>query len=406
MANQDKNLIFLCILASIHVFGLTHRLGEFVYDAIDLLFMGFVGLFILVYAPKTAGIPIQFRFFTPPIFFLFFSLVVSTFSCWFFHGQSPVLTLLAMRYFFYFFIYFMLIQLSIDKDYIVRVSVLLATCYMLVFLAQILLFPIEIVPLGSVKDFDRGLLRVRVEGVGFLTLTSFYMLNQYVIDKTKILRLCFFFLGTLFIFLLGFRTLLATFLLCSFGVFLLAESSFGKRLWSVCITVMVLVLLYQAPPVQDYISGMIETTQEQTEQGEDYIRVQTFDFLFNQVNVGAGTLFFGNGFPFVGSEYADLVVGVGVNQYGYVTADLGFLGFVFNYGILSLIALFNIYRIAIFKRLPRDSIYLNMFFLYLFLSSFTTAEAYRAGMFGVQMIALYLISYTAWESHSLKLQER
>ena len=37
-----------------------------------------------------------------------------------------------------------------------------------------------IVPLGHTDEFDRGFLRLRLEGVGFITLTAFYSLNRFL----------------------------------------------------------------------------------------------------------------------------------------------------------------------------------------------------------------------------------
>jgi hypothetical protein len=102
--------------------------------------------------------------------------------------------------------------------------------------------------------------------------------------------------------------------------------------------------------------------------------------------------------PFDGTSYGNYVLGIGARDDGFISADLGLLGFVFNYGILSLIAFINIYRIAIFSRLPKEHLYLNIFFFYLLISSVTTSESYRSGIFGVQMLALYLIAYIRFEN--------
>jgi hypothetical protein len=46
---------------------------------------------------------------------------------------------------------------------------------------------------------------------------------------------------------------------------------------------------------------------------------------------------------------------------------------------------------ALLSRVPKDMMYLNFYFLYLLMVSFTTMEIYRGGVFAVEAIVLYLI---------------
>jgi hypothetical protein len=156
--------------------------------------------------------------------------------------------------------------------------------------------------------------------------------------------------------------------------------------------------LMQVESVSFFFSEMLELTVGQFEEGDEYIRLRTFDFLFGDVNAGLGSIIFGNGMPFAGTAYGNLVLGVGVDMFGYISADLGLIGFVFNFGLVSLLALLNIFRIAIFKKLPKDSLYLSVFFIYVLISSVTTAEIYRAGMFVVEAVGFYLITLIYFES--------
>jgi hypothetical protein len=256
-----------------------------------------------------------------------------------------------------------------------------------------MLFPTAIVPLGHAVEFERGFLRLRLEGVGFLTLSAFYCLNKYLVDRKKLMHLSFFILCFVFVYLLGFRTLLVTFL---FSSFLLVAIYYGSFLKILLFSVFLLLIgfgMLQLEGINLFFMDMVALTVGQADKGEDYIRFLTFNFLFSEVNNGLGSLVFGNGMPFAGTTYGDLVLGVGVDMFGYISADLGLIGFVFNFGLLSLIALLNIFRIAIFTKLPKDSIYLSIFFIYVLISSVTTAEVYRAGMFVVEAVGFYLVTY-------------
>jgi hypothetical protein len=336
--------------------------------------------------------------FAKPIIFFAGALVVSSLSGYYYHEQNPLLTLLAMRYFLYFLVFFCLIVLSVSKEYLIKVIVVFAFIYMFVFTLQLILFPTAIVPLGHTDKFDRGFLRLRLEGVGFITLTAFYALNTFLITKRKVF-IALYLLCFIFVFILGFRTLLATFLLSSFLLAFFFERHLFKRFLSVIYTLLIILIFIQFEIVQNFIIAMVDKTNEQVGQGDEYIRLMTFDFLFNKVNVNLGSLFFGNGMPFDGTSYGNLVLGYGARDNGFIAGDLGLIGLVFNYGILSILAFLNIYRIAIFKKLPREYLYLNIFFFYLVISSITSGEIFRAGIFGVQMIGLYLIVLISCENN-------
>jgi hypothetical protein len=391
--------LVIVLLCSVHVFGLYYRLSGYLYDLIDLIYFSIAFVFLIKFlnSKKSYNIPRKELLFSKPILFFACALVLSSFSGLYYHGQNPILTLLASRYFLYFIVYFILVMMGVKKERLIKLIILLAIGYMIVFSLQLLLFPTEIVPLGRTDQFDRGFLRLRLEGVGFVTLSGFYCLNQFLVDKTKLKHLLFFLLCFFFIFILGFRTLLATFLISSVVLVFFLEKSIIRRITSLSFVVVVALVLSQLAAVQEYIAAMNEYTDQQINMGESYIRLLTYDFLFNKVNAGWGSLIFGNGRAFEGTQYGSLVLGYGAKN-GYIAADLGLIGFSFYYGITSTLAFIYIFAKAIFKRLPKDSIYLNVYFLYLIISSFTTAEIFRAGIFGAEMVGLYLVTYFAYEN--------
>jgi hypothetical protein len=400
MKKSNKLILFICLLCSVHFFGLHYQLGGKVYDVIDFIYLiiAFLMMVKFVQSDYQHKIPLKELIFLKPIFIFFFCLMISSLSCYYYHEQFPLYTLLAMRYFAYFLIYFILIMLGFSKEYIIKIVLFFAVLYMVVFSIQLVIFPTAIVPLGRTDEFERGFLRLRLEGIGFVTLSAFYCLNNYLSQPSKVKYLLFYLLCFLFVFILGFRTLLATFILSSIMLVLIYYNSFITRIISIIILIIFAFILIQVPSVQDFYYAMAEKTNGQMELGEDYIRFLTFNFLFQDVNVNFGSLFFGNGMPFEGSSYGDLVVGIGVKAYGFISADIGLLGMVFNYGILAVLAFLNIFRIAIFTEVPKNGVYLKVFFFYLIISSITTAEVFRAGIFGVEMLGLYLITRIKYDN--------
>ena len=399
-------LFIYIILCSVHFFGLHFLLGSYANDLIDFTYFIILGVLLLanyLFSSKNYKYPKKHRLFIKPIIFLFIALFISAIFGYVFHDQPLYRTILGMRYFSYFLMFFIFLSFGIKKEHLIKIIITGAFLYIIVFTLQLFLYPKQIVPFGPELDFDRGFLRIRLEGVGFITLTAFYSLNRFLVTKKSKKYLLLYFICFFYVFILGFRTLLVTFVLASALLVILNNGIRLVKNLKVLIPLSIgIIFLFQLTVVQDFLFDAIERTESQLDMGDEYIRFFTYDFLFNTVNVNYWTLFFGNGFPVEGSDYGNLVLIKGAKENGLISADLGLIGFVFNYGILSLLFFLNIFRVAIVKKVSKDSIYLKVFFIYLIISSITTAEIFRAGMFGVQMIALYLVTIASFD---LKLKE-
>ncbi len=388
-----KNQVLISILCSVHIFGLYYSIGDFVYfilDGIGLLII-FKNYLEFTYSKN------QNDSFKGPIYLLFICLIVNSISCLIYHDQDIVATLVAMRYFLYLGIYFVLSNAKLSKFYLEKIIVYGATIYLIVFLIQVVIFPLKIVPTGRIDGLDRGLLRFRIEGAGFLMLAGFLFLNRFILYKHK-LQLIKYFICLAGLFMLGFRTLLIVAILCSVVLIFRTLNKPLKIVPYLIFISVALYFIYNVPFVNDFINNSSEETSNQLEAGNDYIRFQTFDFYFNKVNVDELSLIFGNGFPQEDSGYGKMVTSQGVESNGYIFADIGLIGFAIIYGILSLVALLWISFKAIFYKLPKDSIYLSIYFLYLLLSSITTVEIYRIGIFGIEALALYLINVSKYSN--------
>lgn len=389
-----KNNIYLilCLLCSVHFFGLYHVASDRLYDLIDLVYYILIGLVFLglFYSGAKLAVSKQEKVGLLLLFLFFFSLFISVLSCYFYHGQAMHLTIVAMRGFSYFLVFPLLLVLRPTLQTIERIIVVGFIIYALVFLLQVFLFPIEIVPLGRIEGLDRGLLRVRVEGVGFATLGGLIGLFKYF-KYGEVKWAVIYIISLVMVFMLGFRTLLFTYFLASFLLVLLSSDvARARKILVVFSAVIFSLVLYFSGVLDRYIEAVSDRTIEQIELGDDYIRIQTFRFLFDEVST-AGALLFGNGMASEHSLYGDLVLRQGVDMYGYISADLGLLGFLFHYGFFGLLAFLAIYLYGLFCKGWGESTPYKIFFIYLIVSSFTTAEIFRAGMYGIQMMALYFI---------------
>ena len=395
-----KVIVIFAVICSIHAYGLYYIVFPGGSDAFDALFYGIVFLtFILALYFYSFNYSENKRYKTVfyAINFLFLALILSSLSGWHFQGQNPLTGLFSARYFAFYLLFFLLCLFSPSKKFVLRLIFIFALGYILVFSIQLFIYPYQIVPFGSVEDFDRGLLRVRVEGVGFLTLGGLLALNHYLRYK-KNLFLLLFIVAVVYIFLLGLRTLTLAYLLSAlFLVFLLYKNDLRKMLISLVSISLLSFLLYFSGVLDDYYEIFYEHTIDQIEMGDEYIRFQTFDFLFNYVSPGWEALIFGNGVANENSPYGRILIGLGANQLGFIVADLGLIGYVFYFGIFGIVAFLAVYLKVVFSSGGEHSMAIRVFFVYLLISSFTTAEIFRAGMFGVSMIALYLYVLEGWE---------
>ncbi|MGR3812135.1 hypothetical protein [Jiulongibacter sp. NS-SX5] len=297
-----------------------------------------------------------------------------------------------MRYFFYLLIYFQLQKRILNVDWLERVIFILSIVYMVLFALQYFLFPIKILDYGSIKEIDRGLLRFRIEGAGFLMLSTFMALNRFIL-KRKVAFFLFYCLGMFFLFLLGFRTLLVSGLISSlFLVIKLAKRPFHV-FRNIAVAIILFLPILRIQQVERYISSMTEISLNQLNSGDDYIRKRTFKFYMEKVNIDEISLLFGNGFPQENSKYGKLTNN-GSKVYGYIFADLGIVGFAIIYGLITTLFFLWIVIKAIIIKTDRSQYYLSAYFLYIFIACFTTAELYRTGIFGIQALGLFLISRT------------
>jgi hypothetical protein len=400
-----KVIIIFAVICSIHAYGLYYPVFSGGSDLFDALFYGVIFLtFILALNFYSFNYDENKRYKT--IFyatsFLFFALILSSLSGWYFHDQNPLTGLFAARYFAFYLLFFLLCLFAPSKEFVLKLIFIFALGYILVFSIQLVIYPYQIVPFGSIENFDRGLLRIRVEGVGFLTLGGLLALNHYL-RYNKPIFLVFFIIAVVYIFLLGFRTLTLAYLLSAlFLIFLLYKSDMKKMLMSVVSLSLLIFAFYFSGVLDAYYEVVSERTIEQIEMGDDYIRFQTFDFLFNYVTPGWEALVFGNGVANEHSSYGQILIELGANRLGFIVADLGLIGYVFYFGIFGVVAFLTVYLRVIFSSGGEHTMAIRAFFAYLLISSFTTAEIFRAGMFGVSMIALYLYVLEGWESEKIR----
>jgi len=385
--------VVILILLSIHFWGYV-GINPSLYSLTNLLALGIMGISMV----RTLGTPnLRFSSF---IFLYLFGIILNILSAKINNGQSLRDTTFSFFNYYFIIFYFYLHDKKISRKDLEVIILVFAVLYSIFYLWQEEVFPRRLFH-GSIYS-NRGTLRIRIEGNGFLMLAYFMLLTKFLLQR-KIWQIV---LAVIFFVILlkgGFRTLTAgAILLSGLTLLIMVKYSPVNYLMIVIVTVLFIGVL-QLPGYSYIINSMINTTEEQQEQGDEYIRHQQYEYFTEAYPKNSSYYIVGGGLPGGYGPYADYM-GLLVEQYGFYWVDLGLIGFYFVIGLIALLGLLGYSLKGVFLKLPPDGLYLNMYFAYLIIVSVTTMEIYRPGIFVVQAIGLYLIDIARDEYKELNYQ--
>lgn len=322
------------------------------------------------------------------IMFFLLGLILNIFSAYFKHGQEFKDTFLSMGYFYFILLYFFFHEIKPSKKDLENIIVGFALVYTIFFFVQRFAFP-RIYFLENIF-YDRGTVRMRISGDGFLMLAYFLLLNRYLL-KHKIRDLVIALLFFLVLLLSGFRSLTAGCVLLSGFLFLKLVKYSPLNYVLIILAVVAFIGILQLESTSNIIDEMIHASEQQKEQGDRYIRKIQFEYFTKQYPQNNSYYIVGGGFPGARGGYSHQM-GWMVQEYGFYWVDLGLMGFLLVMGgIATLGLLFPVFN-GIFMKLPTDSLYLNVFLVFLVITTnITLDQLYRFGMFGVIGIVLYMI---------------
>lgn len=386
---MKKTIFIVLLLFSIHFWGIKYVPQKFnAENLISWLVMG-ICFFKVIHKKE-----LHFR---NAIILFLIGIFVNILSAYINQGQSPYDTFLSFGYYYFILFYFVLHDLQLSRKYLENIIIIFAILYSLVYIIQVLVYPLPLVSGGM--DESRGTIRLRIAGNGFLVLAYFLMLNRFLLKRNLIYILTAL---AFFIILLmgGFRTLTLGALLLS-GFMFIKLVKFNIKNYALLVFVVLLFMgLLQFKGISNIYNGMVGSTDELIKQGDKYIRVVQLDFFFNKFPKNISVYFLGSGLPGGKSAYYLSMLSYSVNL-GIYWVDLGLIGFYIIIGPLALAGLLWYTIKAILFKIPKDKLYLNFYFAYLLIVSITTMEIFREGIFAVHAIGLYLIDEGVGESSIL-----
>lgn len=390
---MKKTVFLIFVLFSINFWGFTSLPGKF-HLATNILSFGLLSLITLISLKKK---PMRFK---GAILLFVLGIFVNILSAYLNHDQKPIHTFFVFGSYFFILLYFLLHEFRLSAGFLESVIISLAIVFSVFYIIQVIAYPTPIFSESMLEN--RGTIRIRIKGNGFLILGYFLLLNRFLLYKNTIHILL---AGAFFIVLLmgGFRTLtLATLVLSVYMFFKTAKLS-PKNYLLVLPLVLLFAGMLQFKGVSNIVDGMIHSSERQIEEGDDNIRLVTLSYFYNDFPTNKSVFLMGSGLPNDDkSDYARAMLYL--NSQGIFWVDIGLLGFYIVVGLLTLLGLLWFTLKAIFLKVPVQRLYLKIYFLYLLLVSFTTMEIFRDGIFGVEALGLYLLDLSANEQRSINLR--
>ena len=382
-----KYIVIIVLIFSIHFWGFAF-IPQKVYNITNTLALLIIGISFF------RTLQLDNILFRNSIILFFFGIIINIVSAYLNQGQVPLDTFLTYgtTYFFILF-YFFLHYLQISRKFLENVIIIFAIIFSLFYILQLLEYPNLIFNSNMLED--RGTIRIRIEGDGFLMLAYFLLLNRFLLNR-RILNLLSAFCFFIILLLGGFRTLTLAALLLS-GLMFIRLVKYSIMNYTILVFLIFFVVgLFQFNGTSKIINEMVSTSTEQKAEGSDYIRFRELNYYFNIYPQNKSYFVMGGGLPGTKSSYSRSMERIEV-QYGFYWDDLGLIGFYIIIGAVGLLGLLWFTIKAIFIKVPPHNIYISIYFIYLLIVSFTTREIYRTGIFAVEAIGLYLIDIYYFE---------
>jgi hypothetical protein len=377
---MKRTLFILLLLCSIHFWGFVYLPVNLfkLTNALSLLVMGIQ--FLMTLGKKS----MHFR--TAIIVFMV-GLVINIFAAYFNSGQHLRNSFFMFGPFYFILFYFSLHQMEIERKYLENIIIVFAVLYSIFYLLQLFTYPRPIFYSDMIKD--RGTIRLRIEGNGVLVRAYFLLLNRYLMHQ-KFSNA--FLMGLFFLILLkgGFRSLTFATMFLTVLMTVRLFPYVVKNFLTIILLMFLFAGVLYSRGASAILKNMISTTQKQKNEGQNYIRARCLNYYYTIYPENKSYFFFGGGFS-TGTTLETRKHAYIEDKFGFYWADLGLLGFYIVVGAVACLGLVWYSVKALLSRVPKDMMYLNFYFLYLLMVSFTTMEIYRGGVFAVEAIVLYLI---------------
>ena len=390
-----KRLIILfVIVASLGMYELAF-LGKDMIKILELLGIGVIALIILLQLVYSKGENFKTNF-GWEILLVFVGVILSMFTAFSGHNQGFSTTLIAQRFMYFYFFYFALHFIRISDVDLEKIIVYLAITYVVFYLLQFVAYPTVIFDVRTAEE--RGTVRIFLQGLSYLVLAYFYILNK-LFERFTPGRLALLFLFFSIFILMGTRQIILTmFMLTVLNVL------FSKKVKSK-VMIMFLVIVSAIPVVfifQDIFLSILSVTQEQSEGFEDDIRIRAATFFLYELFPNKISYITGNGAPSLNSPYGQLIQ-MYMDVFRFYQSDVGIVGDYSKFGAFFVIAVLAILIRVLSMKISSEFSYLKYYYFSIVLTMFTGGGTFGEGSSIVLIcITLYILDI---DKHNRKLLE-
>lgn len=390
-----KRLIVLfIIITSLGMYEIAF-LGKEVINVLELSGIAMIALVIMLQLVYGTGEKFKMNF-GWEIALILCGVFVSMFTAYTGHHQGFTTTLIAQRFMYFYFFYTALHYIRISDVDLEKIIVYLGLVYVLFYLIQFIFYPSVIFNVRT--SVERGTVRIFLQGLSYMVLAYFLVLNK-IFERFTISRLLLLFVFFSIFILMGTRQVILSMFLLTFLNIL-----FSKQVKS-RILIIFLAILSVIPVIfifQDIFLSIINVTQQQSENFQNDIRVRAATFFLTELFPDKTAYITGNGAPSNNSSYGQMIQ-MYMDVYRYYQSDVGIIGDYSKFGILFVIGIFSIIIRVLTQKVSNENSYIKYYYYNILLTLFTGGGAFGdSGSIVVICITLYILDI---DRHNLKLME-
>lgn len=337
-----------------------------------LLLISVIGLFTLSY--RYLIVPIfSYRSFYGITRLYLLNVFLSILMSLFIWGQNPLYSVVISLPFFSVFYFFLLTKWSASIRFTENVIVLYAFLFIVMWSIGMYNAPDEIFHTNDYEEINdnRGLFRIRLDGLSFVIFSFFMMLNRFMKSRRLLwLVMTLIFLGGI-ILQLSRQAIIISILI---SIFYIASNYIKQFVVTIVLILLIAPFAYKA--TQDtFLMDMYELSEDQLyeqRRGNEDIRVTEYKYFFTEFNKSVLGVFFGNGNAHSYSDYGKFIVRL-ANQKGLFPSDVGYAHVFVTFGLMGGLIFFFYVKRGLSANIPTSHTYLKLFMVYIILSNIASS---------------------------------
>jgi hypothetical protein len=313
-------------------------------------------------------------------FYLFF-LVLNIASCYYFRGQSPYVSFICWASYLLILYYPTFASWNCSSDIWEKLLRILFKIILCAFLIQYIFIRKQLFILDTDFDYLQVETRIRLFSDGILYLGSLLYFNKYLSTNRKS-YLILFALGSLSIFLQGFRVVLLSYSLSSLVMYLRIKKIGFSLIKNFFLIMIPLLCFLQTNVAQNKINEILDRNESANFDDDSYVRVLLVDYYYSEHFINNIELVLGSGLPALNSDNPSKAPSAyskycsqNAVDYHFYPVDMGLMGLSWNTGIPFVLCFIILLIQMAITKVPSSYYYLNSWALFLLIAGLITHPA-------------------------------